>query len=317
MKNLIILLSLFVLLSTRSKGQTHSFNNDKIKCTYETKDGRMNGSYVSYYKNGQKKAEGKFENNYRKGLWTVSDSTGRIKIQRKYSNPFNYTQTIFLKSATTQKEVTRIYKSNLNYNADGYTDYFEIKEKIAVWTEKIWRYIKPIDNNILFENNMLYNLLLKNISSGQIQVYKDYYLTKIDTVKLNITAYRPIGYKIVEENIFDSVRSLLETRILGLCPVVINIQTKDTIDLCWLFFPDLRKIFAHEKINISNSARIKNLDDLFFYRDFYGEIYKEENAYDRPISSYLTDKKEIAKESERIEISIIEMENDIWLYLLK
>lgn len=317
MKNLSILLSLFVLLSFKGIGQTHSFISDQIKCTYETQDGRMNGSYVSYYKNGQKKAEGKFENNYRIGKWTVYDSIGRIRIQREYSDPFDYAQTIFLNSSVTPKEVTSVYKSNLSYNADGYIDYFELKEEMVVWSKRIWRYITPPENKILFENNNLYNLLFKNISSGQIQAYTDNNFSKKDSRKFDVTVYRVIGYKIEEENVFDNVRSLLETRILGLSPVVINIQTKDTLDLCWFYLPEIRKVLAQEKINQSNSTHIKSLDDLFFYRDFHGQVYKEENVYGRPINSYRTDKTEIAKESESIEIRIIEYEHDTWLDLAK
>jgi len=45
---------------------------------------------------------------------------------------------------------------------------------------------------------------------------------------------------------------------------------------------------------------------------FTSIISKESNFYDREISDYAKGQ-EIEKESERIEISIIELEHDIWL----
>ena len=313
MKQLPILLLSIVLLFNHSKAQNHKFVNNSINCTYETKDGRLNGLYVSYYKNGQKKAEGKFGNNYRIGKWTVYDSTGRFRLQREYSAPFDYTQTIFQHTAAAPKEVKSSYKSKINYNSNGYIDYFELQEKMVIWTKRIWRYIAPAENKILFENNRLYDLLLQNLSNKHITAYKDEEFSVNDSVKHDASSYKVIGYKIKEDYVFDNVRSLLETRIIGLCPVVINLQKKDTIDLCWLYFPEIRKALAQEKIGHNDQTNIKTLDDLFFYRDFYGQIYKEANVYDRPINSYMKSKAEIEKESERIEISIIETEHDFWL----
>ena len=81
----------------------------------------------------------------------------------------------------------------------------------------------------------------------------------------------------------------------------------------WVYFPQIRKYLAQEKIQQTGiPAKIKTFDDLFFYRYFYGQIYKESNVYDRPISVYKTGT-EIEKEAERIEISLIESEHDIWI----
>ena len=85
----------------------------------------------------------------------------------------------------------------------------------------------------------------------------------------------------------------------------------------WVYFPQIRKYLAQEKIRQTGlPTKIKTLDDLFFYRCFYGQIYKESNVYDKPITAYSIGK-EIDKEAERIEISLIESEHDIWLRFTK
>ena len=71
------------------------------------------------------------------------------------------------------------------------------------------------------------------------------------------------------------------------------------------------KFLSKEKINNPNlPSKIKTFDDLFFFRYFYGQIYMETNVYERSIGSYAEDK-EI--EAERIELSLIESEHDIWI----
>jgi antitoxin component YwqK of YwqJK toxin-antitoxin module len=312
-KKIAILLLVIVFLSFKIERQTHKYENDEIRCTYQTNNGRIDGAYVSYYKNGQKKAEGNFLNNYRIGKWTVYDSTGKISIQRDYKSPFDYGQTINKVSLPEIKELKSAYISNLHNNAQGFIDYFELQEKMIIWSKRICRNIIPAENKILFVNNKLFDLLFKNISEGKITAYKDDNFSKEETTKFDTSAYRVIGYKIEEDYVFDNIRYLLETRILGLCPVVINMQKQDTVDLCWFYFPEIRQCLALEKINQNNATRIKTLDDLFFYRDFYGKIYKEANLYNRSINNYIKNKEEIGKEAERIEISIIEEEHDLWL----
>ncbi|MFM2224829.1 MAG: hypothetical protein RJA07_1031 [Bacteroidota bacterium] len=79
----------------------------------------------------------------------------------------------------------------------------------------------------------------------------------------------------------------------------------------WVYFPQIRKNLAQIKIKTLFTS-IKTLDDIFFFRDFYGQIYKEANISDKQISDYKTGI-EILKEAERIEIGIIEEEHDLWL----
>jgi hypothetical protein len=117
----------------------------------------------------------------------------------------------------------------------------------------------------------------------------------------------------VEDAVFDTVRSLSQSFIISLCPVVIDLETTDTIDLFWIYFPPLRKALAQEQVALPSLPHIKTIDDLFFYRSYYGQIYKEDNVNDRPIGDYITDKAAIIREAERIELNLLELEHDFWL----
>ncbi len=318
-KILFIFLSVAFLSFNESQRQKHIYEDSFIKCSYETSQGRIDGQYVSYYKTGQKKSEGKFENNYRIGKWTVWDSTGKIRMQREYSDPFTFKRLI----PEIPKEKTIELLNNARYsiqnNQDGFIDYFYLKERMVEWSKRIWRIASPKDNPLLFDNNKLFSIINKNILAKKITAYdtKDDEFTKELSLNIDTSLFKIIGFKLKEDCFFDNERLVSESRIIGLCPIVQNKIKQDTIDLYWVYFPQIRKYLAQEKIHQTGlPTKIKTLDDLFFYRYFYGQIYKESNVYDKPIATYKTGK-EIEKEAERIELSLIESEHDIWIRFTK
>ena len=307
-------ISLLALYFT-ANSQTHAYISDKINCTYETYKGRIHGKYISYYPNGNKKAEGNFENNYRSGNWKVWDSSGVLKVERFYRNPFEYD--ILLPGESEDNRVTLPIPSvyTLQYNSDNYIESFVLDASMVTWGKRIWRWI-PIENNdLLFENNILFNTIHHNVIQGNMIAYNssnDIFTKELKFADIDTSNLKIIGFKIKEDHSYDTRRSVSEARILGICPVAIHKTSMDTIDIYWVRFPALRKYLAAVNItNKSNSATIKTLDDLFFFRDFYGIIYKEDNIYNRSISDYKKGE-EINKEAESIEINLIEMEHELW-----
>lgn len=295
--------------------QTHECISDMISCTYETDQGRIQGKYSSFYANGVKKAEGKFENNYRSGMWKVWDSTGVLKIQRFYRNPFEFY--ILMPDEMEERPINLLVPPiyTLQYNSDNYLENFIVDESMLIWTKRIWRWIPMENNELLFQNNYLFNTLHSNVLKGNIIVYnsdnnkisKKLKISDIDTTHLKI-----IGFKIKEDHFFDNKRLVSERRISDICPVAFNTIAQDTTDLYWVRFPAARKYLANTVITENETN--KSLDDLFFFRNFYSTIYKEDNIYNRTIASYKSGS-DIQKEAEKIEINLIEMEHDFWLRL--
>jgi len=188
MNNSILLLCILFIFSNSSKAQEqNTIVTDNFQSSYTLDNGKIGGPYKSFYDNGQKKAEGQFENNYRTGKWIVWDSTGIKKI---------------------------------------------------------------------------------------------------------------------EDYVFDSERMLTECRIIGICPVV-EIDGVPN-DLFWIYFPQAREYFAKETLNSSElPTHIKSLDDLFFFRNYSGKIYKERKLYDEEVLS--------TNDAQKIEIDLIENEHELWL----
>lgn len=320
-KHYLILLfvsAFLVSLINGSKKEKREYNDRDIKCSYRTTKGRFDGYYISFYRNGKKKSEGSFENNLRSGKWSVWDSTGRLRMQREYKNPFVVNR-IFPKIHNEKPiQLLNVPPYNLKYNKDGYLENFPLRERMIVWSKRLWRSLIPEENEILFENNRLFRFLNKNILNKNITAYSvadDQFTKELTSGELDTSSTKIIGFKIKEDFFFDNERLVSESRIIGICPVVVRKGRPDTIDLYWVYYPEIRKYFAQEKIPSKGiPSKIKSMDDLFFFRYFHGQIYKESNVYDRNISDYKKGK-EIEKEAERIEISLIEQEHDIWISL--
>src|SRR5437762_2703868 len=79
-----IFICLFSIYSSFAQNEKHVFQNQQVKAEYHTKGGLFDGKYVSYYANGQEKAEGNFKENLRVGKWDVWDSTGKIHAQHVF-----------------------------------------------------------------------------------------------------------------------------------------------------------------------------------------------------------------------------------------
>lgn len=126
-------------------------------------------------------------------------------------------------------------------------------------------------------------------------------------------------YKLKEDWFFDRQRSVMEVRIIGICPVRERIdqntgEFRGYSDMFWVYFPELRKIIANEEIynRFNNVAQQITYDDVFMKRLFASYIYKEDNVYDRRIEQYIKNGLEALLESEDIKDKIRDFEHDLW-----
>jgi gliding motility associated protien GldN len=153
--------------------------------------------------------------------------------------------------------------------------------------------------------------MIEDVETGQLIEQKVKNLADPSQVK---------EYMLKELWFFDKQRSVMEVRILGICPIRIFYKDQDVEQLepqrkkiFWVYFPQARKIFAnHETFNTANDAERMSFDDLFFKRFFSSYIVKESNAYnDRQIDAY-TMGLESMLEAERVKENIFNFEHDLW-----
>ena len=118
---------------------------------------------------------------------------------------------------------------------------------------------------------------------------------------------------------FDKQRSVMEVRIIGVCPIRVYYKDDDLEQtdakfkkLFWVYYPEARNIFANQPVyNPQNQGAEITFDDVFFKRIFSGYVYQESNVYnDRTIIEYTTGL-EVILESERIKEKIFNYEHDL------
>lgn len=122
-------------------------------------------------------------------------------------------------------------------------------------------------------------------------------------------------YWVKEDWFFDRQRSVMDVRIIGLCPLQeksVNGSVVGYKALFWVYFPECRPLFARSEVfNTKNDAQRCSADDIFMKRMFHSFVRKESNVYDRSISDYAIELDALL-EAERVKGEITNMEHDVW-----
>jgi gliding motility associated protien GldN len=135
-------------------------------------------------------------------------------------------------------------------------------------------------------------------------------------MKKELTAGNISQYWIKEDWFFDKQRSVMEVRIIGICPLVQKLSEDGDViglkPLFWIYFPDARPYLAQmASFNFHNDAERMSYDELFEKRKFSSYVYKESNVYNRSIADYKQGL-DAQLESEEVKEDIFKYESDLW-----
>ncbi len=132
-----------------------------------------------------------------------------------------------------------------------------------------------------------------------------------------VTSAEVWKYWVKEDWFYDKQRSVMDVRIIGLCPLVEKVSESGEHlgadkPLFWIYFPEARPVFATSEVFMrKNDAERRTLDDIFWKRMFSSYIRKESNVYDRGIYDYKIGLEQ-QLESERVKSDIFTYEHDLW-----
>lgn len=236
-----------------------------------------------------------------------------------------------------------------------------IREADAMWQTRIWRVIdirEKINQQLYYPEQSngnrvsLFQILKDALLGGEINAYEfnpvdldDCYkirltkteveksLSSIDTIQDENGNYVPVkndvlpssikGYMLKEDWIFEKQRSVLDPRILFMCPRIVNInkntgkedENGEPQSLFWIYFNDVRPMMANSYpvFNQQNDAERRSYDDIFWKRQFASYIIQQSNVFDRSIATYMKGLDALL-EGEKIHDKIAGIEHDMWQY---
>jgi hypothetical protein len=290
--------------------QNHSIELSNQQIDFTTRNGMLDGSFIVYKKVNDKKiilVKGEMKNNCRTGYWTIYDEkeAERIVIKRLYKSNLEFDQLIPNHSSN---KLISFVESNLNpslgYDKYGCKEYFPVKEADIIYSKRLYR-------EILFEKNKFsgYSIIESLKSATQ---RKELIAYSIDNFS-RLTDKDPfenflgnfLGFRIKEDFFFDKNRKIAETRIIGLAPIFVDSITNEKKELCWYYFPYLRKFLVNEIDPYYDT----NMDNIFLERNFFGSVYKLQNI------SNQSDSINKQKQLDYQDINLLLDEHKIWLFL--
>ncbi|HRG58440.1 MAG TPA: gliding motility protein GldN [Bacteroidia bacterium] len=123
-------------------------------------------------------------------------------------------------------------------------------------------------------------------------------------------------FRVKEEWYFNKEQSLMEVRIVAVCPVLFIIKNNEpsVIPMFWFYFPEARTPLQKlEVFNKKNDTEKMNYEEVFLKRKFSSYVYKQSNVYNRRIAQKMIGVNGLI-ESERIKQEILDTEQDLWEY---
>ncbi len=220
-----------------------------------------------------------------------------------------------------------------------------IREADIAWTKRTYSLIKFKEkrNNIFqYKNSLEYgksgfiDILYCALQNVIIKAYEDenfkipYNYIKIDSVPEDnpdtgipethismkiFNANDIVALKIKEDWLIDKNFNLLDARIIGICPMIIERDTAGdlvrTKEMFWIYYLDLQKLLVNiDIVNPLKPTEKISWDSIFIKRIFTSSIVKESNTRDQNVTDYRTGQDAII-ESDKIKGTTLDMDQDL------
>ena len=136
------------------------------------------------------------------------------------------------------------------------------------------------------------------------------------TYKMQIPSFtqpnKVVKYLLKEDWFFDKERSVLDVRIIGMAPVIIDSATSKEKILFWVYFPQARDVLKNfYAYDAKSTVGGNTFDHLFMTRRFNAVVYKESTLKDGKIEDFRFGA-DALYEAERVKNTIRTFEHDVW-----
>lgn len=232
--------------------------------------------------------------------------------------------------------------------------YEPLHERDIFWQRRIWRVIdcrQKMNLPFMYDKHELFTILKSGVDSGAIKAYSsENFWHKQSTEDINkqlnspdtSEVYDPTTgkyeyvavtndidpqsinqFRIKEDWYFDSESSVMKVRILGIAPMIVEMDKATMTEMppraiFWIYYPDARKYLSQFKVfNEDNIASPISWDDLFEMRKFESYIVKRSNVNDFRLKDYpnlAENGVDLLMESDKVKEEIFNFEHDLWSY---
>ena len=226
-----------------------------------------------------------------KRIWREVDLRQKLNHTMFYpEKPMQGRKNLFdvIKDAITKDGTLTAYSTGALGDDDMFTQELTLAEVNDLLSEEIVQYAEDPNTGEMIETK-----INKDVSAADVK-----------------------KYQIKEEWFFDRQRSVMDVRIIGICPLVDEYneygEFKGSKKLFWIYFPEARYVFKNAEVyNRFNDTERRTYEDIFWKRQFSSYIIKESNVYDRSIAEHKVGLDALL-EAEKIEEKIFNMEHDLW-----
>jgi len=154
--------------------------------------------------------------------------------------------------------------------------------------------------------------MVKNVKTGKM-------VKRTITPDIQEKAQDVKQFMVKELWFFDKQRSVMEVRLIGLCPIRWFYKSGSTTPtkqkLFWVYYPEVRDLLAQTPAySPHNEANELSMDDVFQKRFFSSFIVKESNTYNNRRIDQYSSGVETLYEARRIKNKIFDFEQDLWSY---
>ncbi|NDW08397.1 gliding motility protein GldN [Dysgonomonas sp. 520] len=162
-----------------------------------------------------------------------------------------------------------------------------------------------------------YKLKMKDFLDNQGILYKEEN-GKFVVEDFDIPSNEVLGYYVKEAWYFDKSSSVVDTKILAICPILFR-QDDFGVDttrypLFWLPYENIRPYAQRMPIMTSNlnNAQNQTIDDYFRKRSYDGEIYKTTNMRNQTLAQYCPTDSLMKREQRKIENQLVDFNKKLW-----
>ena len=247
---------------------------------------------------------------YEKTVWRM------INLREKMNHPLYYpTQPI-----GNRKNLTQLLLDILKDPLPGHQVFAYDPPLLS----NAYEFEKPISLEDIFNTSKgLVDTIRKPIFDSTIMDFT----MQVENIEVKVDKITRLMIK--EKWFFDRRYSTLQVRIIGICPLMVELASIEDpvtgeeeytgevlrIPLFWVYYPEIRYYLAkQEAFNPMNDAQRISFDDLLAQRRFSSYIYKSSNVLDnREIADY-SKGMDAMFEAERLKGELFEFEHDLWEY---